>query len=139
MKSVIPYLSFGPRTEAALMFYAEALAGQVTTLMRVGDVMKDAAEAQRQDVLHAELVAGTSRLMATGCTPPGAAPPASSPSIALAIDCDSAEEQDRLWARLSDGGTVKLALHDTFYGGRMGAIVDRFGAEWLLNFVPEKR
>lgn len=137
MKSVTPYLSFGGHTETALQFYAEALGGHVSTLMRLGDMMPNTPDERRQQVLHAELAAGDLSLMATDCSSePG--PPAPTPGITLTLQCDSIEEQDRVWARLAEGGTIRQPLHDTFYGGRLGALVDRFGVSWMLNCMPGK-
>ena len=36
MTTLTPYLFFGGRTEAALSFYAEALAGRATVIIRMG-------------------------------------------------------------------------------------------------------
>lgn len=138
MKSIIPHLSFGGHAELALRFYAEALGGRIGALMRLGEVMPGTPPDRRQQILHAELAAEAPVLFATDCTPePG--PSTAVPGITLHLPCDSVAEQDRVWARLQSGGTIRQPLHDTFYGGRLGALVDRFGVPWLLHFMPDRR
>jgi PhnB protein len=39
--------------------------------------------------------------------------------------------EDRAWARLSEGGTVRLPLHEAFWGARFGILTDRFGVQWM--------
>jgi len=58
------------------------------------------------------------------------APPSS--TIALSIGLDSIEEQNRVWDKLSAGGTIRMALHETFWGARFGMLTDKFGIDWML-------
>jgi predicted 3-demethylubiquinone-9 3-methyltransferase (glyoxalase superfamily) len=54
------------------------------------------------------------------------------PSMSLFVVCDSAEEQQKLWAGLSDGGAPMMPLDD--YGfGPFGWTADRFGVSWQLS------
>ncbi|MCS3879675.1 VOC family protein [Gordonia amarae] len=54
------------------------------------------------------------------------------PAISLMIDCESADEQQRLFASLSEGGAVYMPLDD--YGfGPFGWVGDRFGVTWQLG------
>lgn len=133
MKKVIPYVNFGGRCEAALAFYAEALDGRVTAMMRHEDGPQPellVAE-HRRLVMHAEFEAGDVVLMATDGMPGRQPPP--SETITLNVMLDDAKEQDRIFARLADGGEVRQPLHDAFWGMRFGMLVDRFGVAWMLN------
>jgi PhnB protein len=137
MKRLIPYLSFGGRCEAALQFYAEVFGGRVNSLTRMGDLMEQATEAQKKWVVHSEFEAEGLFFMASDGAPDG--PPPSHGPVALALMLESVEEQDRVWAHLVEGGTVSHPLHVAFYGGRFGALRDRFGVEWKLNCNPPKK
>jgi predicted 3-demethylubiquinone-9 3-methyltransferase (glyoxalase superfamily) len=55
------------------------------------------------------------------------------PAVSLWIDCDDGAELQRLFDRLSDGGTVFMPLDDYGFSARFGWIGDRFGVTWQLN------
>jgi predicted 3-demethylubiquinone-9 3-methyltransferase (glyoxalase superfamily) len=57
------------------------------------------------------------------------------PAVSLWIDCDDVDELERLFTRLSDGGTVFMPLDDYGFSSRFGWVGDRHGVTWQLN-VP---
>lgn len=55
------------------------------------------------------------------------------PSMSLFVDCDSDQEINTLFERLSDGGKVLMDL-DKYPGlKKFGWLSDRFGVSWQLN------
>ncbi|MGL4288078.1 MAG: VOC family protein [Phreatobacter sp.] len=57
------------------------------------------------------------------------------PSWSFFVDCASGEEQERLFARLSDGGTVLVPLNSHGFSERFAWVADRFGLSWQLNLA----
>ncbi len=57
------------------------------------------------------------------------------PAISFAVVCESAEEVDRLFAALSDGGQVLMGLDAYPFARRYGWINDKFGISWQLRFT----
>ncbi|MCM0084432.1 VOC family protein [Geomonas sp. Red32] len=55
------------------------------------------------------------------------------PSISLFVDFASAEELDRAFALLSEGGMVFMPLNGYGFSRRFGWCSDRFGVSWQLN------
>jgi predicted 3-demethylubiquinone-9 3-methyltransferase (glyoxalase superfamily) len=55
------------------------------------------------------------------------------PSFSIFVDVVSAEELDRLFAGLSDGGRVLMPLDAYGFSRRFGWVDDRFGVSWQLN------
>jgi predicted 3-demethylubiquinone-9 3-methyltransferase (glyoxalase superfamily) len=55
------------------------------------------------------------------------------PSFSIFVDVASAEELDRLFAGLSDGGGVLMPLGAYGFSRRFGWVNDRFGVSWQLN------
>ncbi len=55
------------------------------------------------------------------------------PSISQFVNCDTAEEVDRLFARLSDGGGVLMPLQEYPFSERFGWVVDKYGLSWQIN------
>ena len=57
------------------------------------------------------------------------------PSSSIFIDCDSADQLDRLFAVLSDDGQVLMPVGDYGFSRRFGWLQDRFGVSWLLKLA----
>jgi predicted 3-demethylubiquinone-9 3-methyltransferase (glyoxalase superfamily) len=55
------------------------------------------------------------------------------PAISLIVDCESADELDAAFARLSEGGQVFMPLDNYGFSQRFGWCSDRFGVSWQLN------
>ena len=53
--------------------------------------------------------------------------------------CESAEEVDRLFAELSEGGKASMPVADQFWGSRFGMLTDRFGVHWMMNYEYPKK
>ena len=49
----------------------------------------------------------------------------------------SADEAERTFAALSEGGDITLPLAATFWADRFGMLVDRFGVPWMVNYDGE--
>ncbi len=57
------------------------------------------------------------------------------PSISFFITCASAPEVDRLYAALSEGGSVMMELDSYAFAKRYAWVQDRFGVSWQLMFA----
>lgn len=55
------------------------------------------------------------------------------PSSSTFVDFDSAEELDRVFAILSNGGHTLMPLGNYGFSRRFGWLSDRFGVSWQLN------
>ena len=55
------------------------------------------------------------------------------PSSSTFVDFDSADELDRVFGILSDGGKVLMPVNNYGFSRRFGWLVDRFGVAWQLN------
>lgn len=56
------------------------------------------------------------------------------PSISLFVQCDSEEELETLYEKLSVGGNVSMPLDDYGFSKKFGWVQDRFGVSWQLNY-----
>ena len=57
------------------------------------------------------------------------------PAISFAVVCESAEEVDRLFAALSEGGQILMGLDAYPFARRYGWVNDKFGVSWQLRFT----
>ncbi len=39
---------------------------------------------------------------------------------------------------MAEGGTVTMALENTFWGARFGMVKDKFGVHWMFNHELKK-
>ena len=57
------------------------------------------------------------------------------PSVSLFVDCDSAEERDRVFAALSAGGKVLMPVDAYGFSQLFGWCNDRYGVSWQINLA----
>ncbi len=131
------YLGFNGRCEEAVRFYQAAVGAEIQMLMR----HKDSPEPPPPGVLppgsgdqinHVSLRIGDTIMMASDghCT---GQPAFEGFSLSLAVA--TADEADRAFARLADGGRITMPLAKTFWSPRFGMLVDRFGVSWMVTVV----
>ncbi len=123
------YLNYNGNCEQAFRFYEQHLGGRITMMMTHGQQPNPASvPPDRKDaILHARIEIGRTVLM--GADIPGSEPMR---SAYLTLTVDSAEEAERLYALLSDGGQIFMKLEETFFASRFAMLRDRFGTSWML-------
>lgn len=57
------------------------------------------------------------------------------PAISLFFHCESREELDSAFAKLSAGGQIFMPLDNYGFSTRFGWCCDRFGVSWQLNLA----
>lgn len=57
------------------------------------------------------------------------------PAISLYVTCDTENEIDRAFEKLSDGGTVLMPLGAYPFSEKFGWVQDRYGVSWQLNLA----
>ena len=53
-------------------------------------------------------------------------------SVYLSLTVDIAEEAERIFALLSDGGQVFMPMAETFFAFRFAMMRDKFGTSWMI-------
>jgi predicted 3-demethylubiquinone-9 3-methyltransferase (glyoxalase superfamily) len=56
-----------------------------------------------------------------------------SPSISFFVNCESLEEINNLWGKLSEGGKIYMDLEKYPFSEKFGWVQDKFGISWQLN------
>ncbi len=80
-------------------------------------------------VIHARMEIAGVELIGND-VPPGGFQPMRSCYVYLSVD--SAEEAERIYGALSDGGDVGIPLGETFFATRFAQVRDRFGTLWTI-------
>jgi len=57
------------------------------------------------------------------------------PAISLYVSCDTEDEINEVFERLSQGGAVLMPLAAYPFSQKFGWVQDKFGVSWQLNFA----
>jgi len=130
MPQIVAYLSFPGNCREAMSFYKECLGGELSLLTVAESPMGAQMPAEMgQHIMHSSLTSGGITVMAADMNSdfkPGNA-------VHLCIVCDSEEELNTLFNKLSEGGTVNHPV-EKFFAGTIGDFVDKFGINWMLYY-----
>jgi PhnB protein len=131
---VEPYLFFEGRCEEALEYYKTAIGAQVESVMRYSESPDPTPPGMlppgsENKVMHASFKLGETLVMASdgGCSGT-----AKIEGFSLALTVDKAEDVDRFFNALSQGGSVQMPVGETFFAHRFGMCQDKFGVQWMI-------
>jgi PhnB protein len=124
-------LSFDGQCEAAFKLYERCLNGKITFMLTWADspMAKDAPPAWGSKIIHATLVVGNTRLQGSDPAPGSYESPR---GFTITLN-PSADDAERLFTALAEGGIVGMPLQETFWARRFGVLTDRFGIPWTIN------
>lgn len=129
------YLNFPGNCAEALSFYEQHLGAKVlskqtfASMHPLGQPENLPPGLNRDGILHARFTIGDTVVMASD-GPPERVQPMRSAYLTLSVD--SNEEAERIYAALTDGGEVFMAISETFFAHRFAQFRDKFGINWML-------
>lgn len=56
------------------------------------------------------------------------------PAISIFVNCESEQEIDELYQKLSDGGSDMMPLGEYGFSKKFGWVSDKYSVSWQLNF-----
>ena len=132
-----PYLFFNGRCEEALGFYARALDGKITALMRFEGAPTEGSQplppGWDQKVMHANFEADGARFMASDGMP-GTTSESAFGGFSVSVNVPQDVERARqVFDALAAGGKVTMPFDKPFWGGHFGMLTDRFGLPWMVS------
>ena len=121
-----PYLSFDGRCREAFQFYEKALGGKISFLQTYGDSqMAESVPPEEQGrVMHVTLQIGDQVLQGADAPPAHFTKPA---GFSVATHFDDVDAGRRAFNALAQDGKVMVPFQQTFWAGRFGMVIDRFG------------
>lgn len=127
-----PYLTFDGTCEEAFKAYQKVLGGEIVAMMSAeGTPAEEHWPAEwRKKIIHARLMLDGVALMGSDA-PPARYEPMKGFSVTLNIK--EPAEAERVFNALADGGTVRMALEETFWATKFGMLTDRYGTPWMIN------
>ena len=115
MPTITPFLWFDDRAEEAMNFYTSIFKdSKVGSITRYGD----AGPGPKGSVMSATFQLNGQDFMALNGGPHFTFTPA----ISFFVSCETQEEVDELWAKLSEGGATQ----------QCGWLTDKFGLSWQI-------
>ena len=141
MQWVSPYLNFKGDAEEAFAFYKSVFGTEFDGILRFrefGGSAMGVAEADLDKIAHISLpLTGEISLMASDVVGQDAEAFVAGNNVNIYLEADSAEEADRLFEGLSEGGQQEMPLMQTEWAEKYGMCVDRFGIHWMISFTGE--
>ena len=129
-----PYLTFNGQCATAFKYYERILGGKIVALITHADMPADARAqtppAWETLIMHARLVVGNNVLMGSDAPPDHFEKPQ---GMSVSLQIEDPKEAERIFAALSDNGSVRMPLQETFWAVRFGMLVDQFGIPWMIN------
>jgi PhnB protein len=125
------FLNFGGNCEQAFRFYEQHLGGKIVMLMRRAEQPHQPATwpGWEQSIQYALMKIGETELMGADVEPSRFQPMR---SVYLSLTANTADEAERVYALLSDGGEIFMAMEENFFAVRFGMLRDKFGTSWMI-------
>jgi PhnB protein len=132
MKHLTTYLNFDGNCRQAISFYGQCL-GAKLDLSPFPDSQGNPSSDPTARIMHGRLSLNDKPILMASDTPPDDTHHVGN-NFSVAVECDSMEEIERLFAALGQNGRVEMPLADMFWGAHFGMFIDQFGIRWMLNF-----
>lgn len=126
----VPYLFFAGDAETALNFYAQALNGEIKTIIRYETMPAHTPPGFGKKIMHAHLAAAGADLMASDSPPDFYQKPQ---GMAVSLHVDELAEGERVFKALSEGGAVQVPFGPTEWARGFAMFSDKYGVAWMIN------
>lgn len=128
------HLVFSGQCREAFAFYEKTFGSKVQLCMTYGEAPEGVPVPpdSKDLVMHTSMPLGSVLLM--GCDAPKGRK-ATMGGFHISVTDSNADEVERLFDELKQGGSVQMPLTKTFWTPLFGMCTDRFGVEWMVS-VP---
>ncbi len=128
--SFVPYIHFRGNCAEAMNFYAEIFGTETPVIMRYRDAPASEEVPPSDRVMHAEIVLGNGKLMASDF--PEGMPGDPQQAVSIMHPVSDPEAGQRLFDRFAEGGKIIMPFGPTFWSRGFGMVRDRFGTHWMI-------
>ncbi|RPI00286.1 MAG: VOC family protein [Ignavibacteriae bacterium] len=122
MQKIIPHLWFDKEAKDAAKFYTSVFDNsKINSITQIRDTPSGDCDIVGFQVLGYDFMAISAGPLFR-----------INPSISFHTKCRTVEEVNKIWKRLSDGGTVMMEIGEYPFSKRYGWIQDKFGVSWQV-------
>jgi PhnB protein len=136
IKHATPYLILPGKAEEAIALYEKALGAKVTSLMRFGDMDKNASATMKNRVMHSEIQFGGGKVFISDGGPEDERKAGGTVNVALSLD--DADAARKSFEVLAAKGKVVQPLMDAPWGSLYGHVTDQYGVNWMFDCAKQK-
>lgn len=136
-QKIVPYLWFDNQAEEAANAYASAFssvgqAASIGHISRYGEATEEVSGIASGAVMTVEFELAGQKFIALNGGPQFSFTPA----ISFFVSCETVEEVEGLWERLSPGGETLMALDSYPFSEKFGWLNDKYGVSWQIILAP---
>lgn len=131
--AVVPYLYFNGNCEEAMTTYARVFGGEITGIMRMGDMPQDPPlpdDVAKMVMNMLYTMPDGTRIMASDNWQGTSA---TTSNISLTVEFDSVEETKAAYDALIDGADIQEPFGPQFWTEAFAAFKDRYNIRWQLT------
>jgi PhnB protein len=143
MTKVNVYLNFPGNAEEVFKFYKSIFGGEFTSVVRFKDMPMEGVTIPKNDenkIMHIALpISKEDVLMASDTLESLGQKLIVGNNVYISFHPDSKEEADRIFKALSAGGAVEMPIANQPWGDYYGALKDKYGILWMVNYSPPKQ
>ncbi len=143
MATVNVYLSFNGTCEAAFDFYKSVFGGEFNYIGRFKDMPSSdqpIPDSVKDKIMHVGLPI-SKETMLLGCDMPESMTGQkfiAGNNFSICINTTSVEESQRIFNALSADGIITMPLEKTFWSPLFGMVTDKFGINWMVDYMGQK-
>ena len=128
-----PYIHFNGNAADAIKHYEQVLGAKVERSMTYGEMPGNTPQPENASrIMHCELTLGACTLMISDAPAGHQGIIGSNVEVSLAYDNEA--EMSKAFDGLAKQGRVVFPLHDAFWGGKFGMLVDRYDIHWMFTY-----
>lgn len=138
MKTVTPIITFDGNAGEAFEFYKSVFGGEFSSMLRYRDMQMTAnlPEEELDRIAHVGLPLASDYMIMGGDSLNSFGKPLKmGNNVGITLEPSDAQEADRLFKALSDGGEIEMPLEQTEWAEKFGQCIDRFGIQWVINYT----
>lgn len=141
MATINPYINFNGNAEEAFNLYKSVFGGEFEEIVRFKDLEGPefpVSENEANKIMRIALPIGGSTLLANDVPEALGRVSENENRSKIAVYADNREEAEKIFAGLSEGGTVEMPMDESPWGTYFAMFRDQFGIEWTVEFDPRR-